>query len=98
MKVYGAVINSKTKEELDFDGISLEEAKAKLKTLSGTVYGLHWDISRSIGPLAGGLILTSFGGEVIFYALAVCLLTAGLSLTYTIEKLEHKVIRKVNRL
>ncbi|MED3384084.1 MFS transporter [Bacillus subtilis] len=62
------------------------------------VYGLHWDISRSIGPLAGGLILTSFGGEVIFYALAVCLLTAGLSLTYTIEKLEHKVIRKVNRL
>lgn len=33
-----------------------------------------------------------------FYALAVCLLTAGLSLTYTIEKLEHKVIRKVNRL
>lgn len=62
------------------------------------VYGLHWDISRSIGPLAGGLILTSFGGEVIFYALAVCLLAAGLSLTYTIEKLEHKVIRKVNRL
>ncbi|MEG7354889.1 MFS transporter [Bacillus inaquosorum] len=60
------------------------------------VYGLHWDISRSIGPLAGGLILTSFGGEVIFYTLAVCLLATGLCLTYTIERLEQKVIRKVN--
>ncbi|WP_420977152.1 MFS transporter [Bacillus vallismortis] len=60
------------------------------------VYGLHWDISRSIGPLAGGLFLTSFGGEVIFYTLAVCLLATGLCLTYTIERLEQKVIRKAN--
>ncbi|KAF1680277.1 MDR family MFS transporter [Bacillus sp. SKDU12] len=60
------------------------------------VYGLHWDISRSIGPLTGGLILTSFGGEVIFYSLSVCLLATGFYLICTIEKLEHRVIRKVN--
>lgn len=60
------------------------------------IYGLHWDISRSIGPLAGGMILTSFGGEVMFYALAVCMLAACLCLTYTIDKLEQKVIRKMN--
>lgn len=60
------------------------------------VYGLHWDISRAIGPLAGGMILASFGGEVIFYFLAACILTTGLCLTYTIDKLEHKSIRKMN--
>ncbi|QJC95591.1 Putative permease [Bacillus mojavensis] len=60
------------------------------------IYGLHWDISRSIGPLAGGLILTSFGGEIMFYSLSACLLAAGFLQSHIMERIEYKVIRKVN--
>lgn len=60
------------------------------------IYGLHWDISRSIGPLAGGLILTSFGGEIMFYSLSACLLAAGFLQSHIMERSEYKVIRKVN--
>jgi MFS family permease len=40
------------------------------------IYGSHWDISRTFGPFIGGLFLTHFGGDVLFY-FAMCLLIIG---------------------
>ncbi|HZG17745.1 MAG TPA: MFS transporter [Candidatus Bathyarchaeia archaeon] len=41
-----------------------------------SLYGMHWDISRTVGPVTGGWILTQSGGQALF-TLCALLLAAG---------------------
>lgn len=42
------------------------------------LYGMHWDISRTLGPFLGGLVLVHAGGQVLFLLIAVLLLVGSL--------------------
>lgn len=42
-----------------------------------SIYGMNWQLSRALGPVLGGLLLSRFNGEVLFGILAVVILTAG---------------------
>ncbi|MFT0803574.1 MFS transporter [Bacillus swezeyi] len=44
-------------------------------------YGLHWDISRTIGPFLGGMIFICFGGTALFLS-AFMLVIAGAAAQY----------------
>jgi predicted MFS family arabinose efflux permease len=44
-----------------------------------SLFGLHWDISRTLGPLLGGLVFVTYGGGVLFDVLAVVLLLGGMA-------------------
>jgi MFS family permease len=43
-----------------------------------SLYGIHWDISRTIGPLLGGFILIHWGGSSLFYLSAILIAIGGL--------------------
>ncbi|WP_167568584.1 MDR family MFS transporter [Brevibacillus migulae] len=42
-----------------------------------SLYGMHWDISRTVGPVLGGWMLTHSGGQALF-TLCALLLGAGM--------------------
>ena len=44
-----------------------------------SLFGLHWDISRTLGPLLGGLVFVTYGGGALFGGLAVVLLLGGMA-------------------
>ncbi|MBM7587802.1 MFS family permease [Bacillus pakistanensis] len=43
-----------------------------------SLYGIHWDISRTIGPLLGGVILIHWGGSSLFYLSAFLIAIGGI--------------------
>jgi MFS family permease len=43
-----------------------------------SLYGIHWDISRTIGPFIGGLFLLHLGGDVLFFTSALLLVCGGI--------------------
>jgi MFS family permease len=50
------------------------QAPPSLRGRYFSLYGMHWDISRSVGPSLGSLVLLSFGGEALFVMTACGLL------------------------
>lgn len=53
-----------------------------------SLYGIHWDISRTLGPVIGGWVLLSGGGEILFTLAAVLLVVGGV--------LQRSLVRKSN--
>ncbi len=47
-----------------------------------SVFGINWGISKSIGPLLGGIILTHAGGLALFFSISALLLLSGLTLRW----------------
>lgn len=43
-----------------------------------SIYGMHWDISRTIGPVCGGFFLQEYGGPLLFSLVAILLLVGGI--------------------
>ncbi|WP_226577325.1 MFS transporter [Halobacillus litoralis] len=52
------------------------------------LFGLHWDLSRSLGPLLGGLLLSQFGGEALFLTVTILILIGGLSQTKALNLMD----------
>ena len=44
-----------------------------------SLFGMHWDISRTLGPALGGLVFVTYGGGALFGVLAVVLLLGGMA-------------------
>jgi hypothetical protein len=65
LKIYGGIVNSKTKEEFEWDGVSKERVLADLTKLSGTVYGIHWVYAGDCGFEEANVAVgsKSFGGR-----------------------------------
>jgi MFS family permease len=52
-----------------------------------SMYGMNWQLSRAIGPVVGGFLLSRFSGEFMFTALAAVILIAGIAQTSLIKRL-----------
>jgi MFS family permease len=42
-----------------------------------SVFGMSWQLSRALGPVIGGIILSAFGGETMFLIVGVVIALAG---------------------
>ena len=68
-RVYGGIVNLKTKEEIDLDGDKLDVAIYKLRMLDGTRYGVHWEYAGDLTAEDSDACIyvseydDSFGGE-----------------------------------
>ncbi|OEH93803.1 hypothetical protein BFG57_11185 [Bacillus solimangrovi] len=54
------------------------------------LFGLHWDISRSTGPLLGGSILALVGGKGLFLITFLLLILGVISQTKAIQSIDRK--------
>lgn len=54
-----------------------------------SIYGLHWDISRTCGPAIGAVILQQYNGTVLFIMCAGFLIVGGIIQTFFIYFLER---------
>ena len=43
-----------------------------------SIYGIHWDISRTCGPFVGALLVSTFSGSTLFYICAFFLIIGGI--------------------
>ncbi len=43
-----------------------------------SIYGLHWDISRTCGPVLGAVLLSKLNGSMLFYICACFLIIEGI--------------------
>ncbi|SFS96072.1 MFS transporter [Marininema halotolerans] len=53
-----------------------------------SIYGMHWDLSRMIGPLFGSLLIGTKGYPLLFALVALCLFCGGLGQTIFFKKIE----------
>ncbi|MGE5702490.1 MAG: MFS transporter, partial [Clostridia bacterium] len=53
-------------------------APADKRGLYFSLYGIHWDISRTVGPVMGGWVLLKLQGEWLFALTALLILAGGL--------------------
>ncbi|CAM4406592.1 MFS transporter [Bacillus manliponensis] len=64
-----------------------------------SIYGLHWDISRTCGPFIGAIILQKYGGTVLFLICAGFLIIGGISqtiFTYILEQNRKTYTQKIS--
>ncbi|UFJ39821.1 MFS transporter [Brevibacillus humidisoli] len=54
-----------------------------------SIYGLNWQVAKAVGPLFGGVLLSAFGGELMFSVVAVLLLVSGLAQYRLLRQLRH---------
>ncbi|PEB50302.1 MFS transporter [Bacillus pseudomycoides] len=54
-----------------------------------SIYGIHWDISRTCGPAIGAIILSHLNGSTLFYICACLLIIGGIGQTFFIHSLER---------
>ncbi|HDR6216198.1 MULTISPECIES: MFS transporter [Bacillus cereus group] len=57
-----------------------------------SIYGIHWDISRTCGPIIGAVILSKLNGSMLFYICASFLLVGGIVQALFVQSLERKKI------
>lgn len=57
------------------------------------LFGLHWDISRSVGPFLGGAVMALMGGNGLFIIAFFLIIIGGVSQTKAIQTLDHEDIR-----
>jgi MFS family permease len=50
-----------------------------------SIYGMNWQLSRALGPVLGGLLFSSFNGEIMFGLLAAVIILAGAAM-YTLSR------------
>ncbi|AIK38822.1 MFS transporter [Bacillus pseudomycoides] len=54
-----------------------------------SIYGIHWDISRTCGPAIGAVILSHVNGSTLFYICACLLIIGGIIQTYFVYSVER---------
>jgi len=54
------------------------------------LFGLHWDISRSVGPFLGGAVLAGIGGEGLYVTVFLLIVLGGFSQIRLIRSIESK--------
>ncbi|MGZ4112046.1 MAG: MDR family MFS transporter [Tumebacillaceae bacterium] len=55
-----------------------------------SLYGMHWDISRTLGPYAGGLLFLHIGGAKLFGLIALLLLLGGVAQSVLIKRIDQQ--------
>ncbi|MGZ4106021.1 MAG: MDR family MFS transporter [Tumebacillaceae bacterium] len=55
-----------------------------------SLYGMHWDISRTLGPYAGGLLFLHIGGAKLFGLIALLLLLGGVAQSLLIKRIDQQ--------
>ncbi|MBE5106785.1 MFS transporter [Bacillus thuringiensis] len=59
-----------------------------------SIYGIHWDISRTCGPIIGAVLLSKLNGSMLFYICASFLIVGGIVQALFIQNLERKKSEK----
>ena len=75
-----------------------EIAPSDKRGLYFSIYGLHWDVSRTCGPVIGAVLLSKLNGSMLFYICACFLTIGGIIQALFVRNLERKkkeVIQKM---
>lgn len=56
-----------------------------------SMYGIHWDISRSIGPFLGGTVLLHYGGNILFCLSALLLVLGGIGQFFFVSYVQNRI-------
>ncbi|HHK5551074.1 MFS transporter [Bacillus anthracis] len=59
-----------------------------------SIYGLHWDISRTCGPVLGAVLLSQLNGSMLFYICACFLVVGGIIQAMFIQNIERNKMKK----
>lgn len=71
-----------------------EIAPTDKRGLYFSIYGLHWDISRTCGPVIGAVLLSKLNGNMLFYICACFLIIGGIIQALFVQNLERNKIKK----
>ncbi|PHD21440.1 MDR family MFS transporter [Bacillus wiedmannii] len=71
-----------------------EIAPTDKRGLYFSIYGLHWDISRTCGPVLGAVLLSKLNGSILFYICACFLIAGGIMQALFIQNVERNKIKK----
>ncbi|MBE7096869.1 MDR family MFS transporter [Bacillus cereus] len=71
-----------------------EIAPTDKRGLYFSIYGLHWDISRTCGPVLGAVLLSKLNGSMLFYICACFLIMGGIIQALFIHNVERNKINK----
>ncbi|MBP3971586.1 MFS transporter [Bacillus sp. WL1] len=71
-----------------------EIAPTDKRGLYFSIYGLHWDISRTCGPVLGAVLLSQLNGSMLFYICACFLIVGGIMQALFIQNIERNKINK----
>lgn len=72
-----------------------EIAPTDKRGLYFSIYGLHWDVSRTCGPVIGAVLLSKLNGSMLFYICACFLTIGGIIQALFVRNLERKKRREV---
>ncbi|WP_438446540.1 MDR family MFS transporter [Gorillibacterium sp. sgz5001074] len=53
-----------------------------------SIYGMNWQLSRAVGPILGGFLLSRINGEFLFSLLTVVILAAGIAMSVLARRVE----------
>ncbi|CAM3887528.1 MULTISPECIES: MDR family MFS transporter [Bacillus cereus group] len=71
-----------------------EIAPTDKRGLYFSIYGLHWDISRTCGPVIGAVLLSKLNGSMLFYICACFLVVGGIIQAMFIQNIERNKMKK----
>ncbi|MEN1937883.1 MFS transporter [Paenibacillus sp. 102] len=71
-------------------------APSHMRGLYFSIYGIHWDISRTCGPVIGAMILGHVNGSTLFYICACLLIIGGIVQTYFIYSVERNKSKELS--
>lgn len=71
-----------------------EIAPSDKRGLYFSIYGLHWDISRTCGPVIGAVLLSKLNGSMLFYICTCFLIIGGIIQALFVQNLERNKIKK----
>ena len=61
-----------------------------------SIYGIHWDISRTCGPFVGALLLSKLSGSTLFYICALLLIIGGIIQSVFVQSLERNKAKELS--
>ncbi|KEK21673.1 MDR family MFS transporter [Bacillus gaemokensis] len=61
-----------------------------------SIYGIHWDISRTCGPVIGAFVLNHLSGSTLFYICACLLIIGGTIQTYFVYSVERNKSKELS--
>ncbi|MDM5239559.1 MFS transporter [Bacillus cereus] len=61
-----------------------------------SIYGIHWDISRTCGPFVGALLVSTFSGSTLFYICAFFLTIGGIIQAIFVQSLERTKTKELS--
>ncbi|AZJ20979.1 MULTISPECIES: MDR family MFS transporter [Bacillus] len=71
-----------------------EIAPTDKRGLYFSIYGLHWDISRTCGPVIGAVLLSKLNGSILFYICTCFLIAGGIMQALFVQSVERNKIKK----